>query len=97
MSAQEKFVNLPDPKGLVDYLERLAGSKSCRIRRHPSLDVDPAEYEFLTSLLPDGFPFDMEEADSKEVLYEAISDEPNGFFAKGISSLKHAFKTSAGA
>lgn len=80
-------------KGLVDSLERLAGSGSSRLRRHPSLDVDPAEYEFLTSMLPDGFPFDMEETESEEVFYETISDQSDGLFAKGIASLKNMFKT----
>jgi phosphatidylserine/phosphatidylglycerophosphate/cardiolipin synthase-like enzyme len=79
-------------KGLVDYLDGLAGSGSSRLRRHPSLDVDPAEYEFLTSMLPDGFPFDMEEPDSEDVLYEKISDQSDGLFVKGIASLKNMFK-----
>ena len=83
-------------KGLVDYLERLAGSESSRLRRHPSLDVDPAEYESLTSMLPDGFPFDMEEPESENVVYETISDQSDGLFAKGIASLKNMF-TTAGA
>jgi phospholipase D1/2 len=80
-------------KGLVDYLERLAGSGSSRLRRHPSLDVDPAEYESLTSMLPNGFPFDMEERESENVIYETISDQSDGLFAKGIASLKNMFKT----
>ena len=80
-------------KGLVDYLERLAGSGSSRLRRHPCLDVDPAEYESLTSMLPDGFPFDMEQPESENVIYETISDQSDGLFAKGIASLKNMFKT----
>jgi len=80
-------------KGLVDYLERLAGSGSSRLRRHPCLDVDPAEYESLTSMLPAGFPFDMEQPESENVIYETISDQSDGLFAKGIASLKNMFKT----
>jgi phospholipase D1/2 len=80
-------------KGLVDYLERLAGSGSSRLRRHPCLDVDRAEYESLTSMLPDGFPFDMEQPESENVIYETISDQSDGLFAKGIASLKNMFKT----
>ena len=80
--------------GLVDYLERLAASGSGRLRRHPSLDVDPAEYESLTSLLPDGFPFDMEQPECDDLPYETISDQSDGLFARGITSLKNMFKTS---
>jgi len=65
---------------------------ACRLRRHPSLDADPAEYEVLTSMLPDGFPFDMEEPEPEQVTYETTSDESDGFFAKGISSLKGMFQ-----
>ena len=84
---------LPARKGLVDYLERLAGSGSSRLRRHPCLDVDPAEYESLTSMLPDGFPFDMEQPESENIVYETISDQSDGLFARGIASLKNTFKT----
>src|ERR1043166_2030479 len=84
-------------KGLVDYLDGLAESGSCRLRRHPSLDVNPAEYEFLTSMLPDGFPFDMEAPQPEDILYEGTSGQSDGFFARGIASFKNMFKSAAGA
>ena len=80
-------------KGLVDYLERSAANASSRLRRHPCLDVDPADYESLTSMLPDGFPFDMEQPESENLIYETISDQSGGLFAKGIASLKNIFNT----
>jgi hypothetical protein len=76
-------------EGLVDYLEGLAESGSCRLRRHPSLDDNPAEYELLASIFPDGFPFDTEEPSPEQIVYEKISDESDGFFTKGITSLKN--------
>ena len=80
-------------KGLVDYLERSAANASSRLRRRPCLDVDPADYESLTSMLPDGFPFDMEQPESENLIYETISDQSGGLFAKGIASLKNIFNT----
>lgn len=79
-------------EGLVDYLDGLAESGSCRLRRHPSLDANPEEYEILTSIFPDGFPFDMEEPAPEQMVYEKISDDSDGFFTKGITSLKNLFQ-----
>jgi phospholipase D1/2 len=79
-------------EGLVDYLDGLAASGSCRLRRHPSLDANPAEYEILTTIFPEGFPFDTEEPGAQQLVYEKISDESDGFFTKGITSLKNLFQ-----
>jgi hypothetical protein len=78
-------------EGLVDYLDRLAGG-SCRLRRHPSLDGNPADYEILSSIFPDGLPFDLEEPRPGQIVYESISDETDSFFTKGITSLKNMFQ-----
>jgi hypothetical protein len=58
----------------------------------PCLDIDPADYESLTSMVPDGFPFDMEQPISEDPIYETISDQSGGLFAKGVASLKNIFK-----
>jgi phospholipase D1/2 len=79
-------------KGLVGYLEGRIDSGSCRLRRHPSLDAKPADYEILSSILPDGWPFDTAETNPGQILYEKISDESDGFFTKGITSLKNMFQ-----
>jgi phospholipase D1/2 len=80
-------------EGLVDYLDGLAESGSCRLRRHPSLDDNPAEYELLVSIFPDGFPFDTEEPAPEQIVYEKLFDQSDGFFAKGITSLKNMFQS----
>jgi phospholipase D1/2 len=77
--------------GLVDYLDRLAGHGSCRLRRHPSLDGNPAEYETLRSIFPDGLPFDLEEPRTEQIVYENSYNETDSFFTRGITSLKNMF------
>jgi hypothetical protein len=79
-------------KELVGYLERRVDSGSFRLRRHPSFDAKPADYEILSSILPDGWPFDTGETSPGQILYEKISDESDGFFTKGITSLKNMFQ-----
>jgi phosphatidylserine/phosphatidylglycerophosphate/cardiolipin synthase-like enzyme len=83
---------LASVEGLVDYLDRRANDGSCRLRRHPSLDENPADYEVLSSIFPDGFPFDLEEPRAEQIVYETISDETDSFFTKGIMSLKNMFQ-----
>jgi phospholipase D1/2 len=78
--------------GLVDHLDRLAKDGSCRLRRHPSLDGNPADYEILSSIFPDGLPFDLEEPRPEQIAYENISDETDSFFTRGITSLKNMFQ-----
>jgi phospholipase D1/2 len=83
---------LASVEGLVDYLDRLANGGSCRLRRHPSLDGNPADYEILSSIFPDGLPFDLEEPRAEQIVYETISDETDSFFTRGITSLKNMFR-----
>jgi phosphatidylserine/phosphatidylglycerophosphate/cardiolipin synthase-like enzyme len=90
--SSDEMSRLSRVEGLVDYLEELAESGSCRLRRHPSLDDNPAEYELLTSIFPGGFPFDTEEPTPEQIVYENIADDSDGVFAKGITSLKAIFQ-----
>jgi phosphatidylserine/phosphatidylglycerophosphate/cardiolipin synthase-like enzyme len=83
---------LASVEGLVDYLDDRANDGSCRLRRHPSLDGNPADYEILSSIFPDGFPFDLEEPRAEQIVYETISDETDSFFTRGITSLKNMFR-----
>jgi hypothetical protein len=55
------------------------------------LDGNPADYEVLSSIFPNGFPFDMEEPGAEQVVYETFSDETDSFFTRGITSLKNMF------
>jgi len=80
-------------EGLVDYLDHLAAIGSHRIRRHPGLDGNPAEYEALNSIFPEGFPFDWEEPAPEQTIYEEISDKSDSFFTRGITSLRSVFKS----
>jgi phosphatidylserine/phosphatidylglycerophosphate/cardiolipin synthase-like enzyme len=79
-------------RGLVTYLDRLANDSSCRLHRHPSLDGKPADYEILSSIIPDGFPFDLEEPKAEKIVYETFSDQTDSFFIRGITSLKTMFQ-----
>jgi phospholipase D1/2 len=83
---------LASVEGLVDYLDRLASDGSCRLRRHPSLDGNPADYEILSSIFPDGWPFDLEEPRPEQIVYENNSNETDSFFTRGITSLKNMFQ-----
>jgi phospholipase D1/2 len=82
---------LASVEGLVDRLDRLAQGGSCRLRRHPPLDGNPADYEILSAIFPDGLSFDLEER-SGQIAYENISDETDSFFTRGITSLKTMFQ-----
>jgi hypothetical protein len=56
------------------------------------LDGNPADYEILSSIFPDGLPFDLEEPRAEQIVYETISDETVSFFTRGITSLKNVFR-----
>jgi hypothetical protein len=56
------------------------------------LDGNPADYEILSSILPDGFPFDLEEPRADKIVYETVSDQTDSFFIRGITSLKTMFQ-----
>jgi phosphatidylserine/phosphatidylglycerophosphate/cardiolipin synthase-like enzyme len=74
-------------EGLVKYLDGLVDSGSSRLRYHPMRSVSE-EYQWLTSLLPDGLPFDSELSADPETVHEGISVKEDSFFTKGITCLK---------
>ena len=74
-------------KGLVEYLNGLADRGSCRLRHHPVRTVSES-YQWITSVLPDGLPFDAEAPEDPESTYEAISTKQDSFFSQGLTSLR---------
>ncbi|MGH7843784.1 MAG: phospholipase D-like domain-containing protein [Candidatus Binatia bacterium] len=74
-------------KGLVQYLNGLADSGSCRLRHHPVRTVSES-YQWITSVLPDGLPFDAEAPEDPESIYEAISTKQDSLFSQGLTSLR---------
>jgi phospholipase D1/2 len=77
-------------KGLVDYLNALADKCSSRLRHHP-LEIISDEYQWVTSVFPDGLPFDPESPAYTEEAYEKMSRSENSFFSKGLTTLKDWF------
>jgi phosphatidylserine/phosphatidylglycerophosphate/cardiolipin synthase-like enzyme len=78
-------------RGLVRKLNRLADSGTTRLRHHPQRSSSE-EYHWLTSIFPDGLPFDPQ----GPVAAASDSDEPPNsefsFFARGITGLKNWLK-----
>jgi len=80
--------NLSRARGLVKYLNSLADSHACRLRHHP-LDGVSEDYLWVTSVLPEGLPFDPEGPFYQEDRYEGISATEDSFFSRGVSNLKN--------
>jgi hypothetical protein len=80
--------NLSRSRGLVEYLNSLADSGSYRLRHHP-LDIVSEDYLWVTSMLPEGLPFDPEGPFYEEDRYEGISATEDSFFSRGVSNLKN--------
>jgi len=80
--------NLSRSRGLVEYLNSLADSGSYRLRHHP-LDIVSEDYLWVTSVLPEGLPFDPEGPFYQEDRYEGISATEDSFFSRGVSNLKN--------
>jgi phospholipase D1/2 len=83
----EVLESLSRSQGLVKYLNTLADSRSCRLRHHP-LDGVSEDYLWVTSVLPEGLPFDPEGPFYQEDRYEGISATEDSFFSRGVSNLK---------
>ena len=82
------FENLSRSRGLVEYLNSLADNGSYRLRHHP-LDIVSEDYLWVTSVLPEGLPFDPEGPFYQEDRYEGISATEDSFFSRGVSNLKN--------
>jgi phosphatidylserine/phosphatidylglycerophosphate/cardiolipin synthase-like enzyme len=74
--------------GLVQYLNGLAETRSGRLRYHP-VRIVPQGYQWITSVLPDGLPFDAEASEDPERIYERLSTKQDSFFTQGLTSLKN--------
>jgi phosphatidylserine/phosphatidylglycerophosphate/cardiolipin synthase-like enzyme len=73
--------------GLIRTLNRLADGQTTRLRHHP-LRSSSEEYRWLTSIFPDGLPFDPQ----GHIVPETAEDEPpteGSVFIRGISNLKN--------
>jgi hypothetical protein len=84
----EVLENLSRSHGLVQYLDGLADSGSYRLRHHP-IDGVSEDYLWVTSVLPEGLPFDTEGPFYREDRYEGISATEDSFFSRGVSTLKN--------
>ncbi len=69
--------------GLHEYLNMLADDPGCRLRHH-TMGSFLEEAGWIKSLMPDELAIDPESPVIEETLYELISRDRNGVFAKGI-------------
>ncbi|HWO42421.1 MAG TPA: phospholipase D-like domain-containing protein [Candidatus Eisenbacteria bacterium] len=84
--------DLERTQGLVDFLNRLADDGSSRLRHHPTRSLSE-DYQWITSILPDGLPFDSEGPPDPEMFYEGMSVKEDSFFTRGVTSLKTWLKS----
>ena len=70
--------------GLVNYLNELADSGRSRLRHHPARSPSE-EYGWLTTIFPDGLPFDSELA--CEAAKEPDNEGKASMIARGLASL----------
>jgi phospholipase D1/2 len=80
--------NLSRSEGLVEYLNGLADRRLGRLRHHP-IDSVADEYQWVTTVLPDGLPFDTEGPLYGENTYEDLSAAEDSFFTRGVTTLKN--------
>jgi phospholipase D1/2 len=72
-------------QGLVEQLDQLADNSATRLRHHP-LESIAEEYQWVTTVLPDGLPFDSERSEES---YEKMATQEDSFFSRGVISLKN--------
>jgi len=77
--------------GLVEVLERLASDPLRRLRRH-SMQSVMDENQLLAALEPVSISFDPKEPPLGKIVYETISPESEGPFARGISWLSEVLR-----
>jgi hypothetical protein len=78
--------SLDRAKGIVSFLDRLAASDRCRLCR---LQVEDylSTGKWLRDLSPEDIAMDPESPIIEESIFEMISADKSGFFAKGITVL----------
>jgi phosphatidylserine/phosphatidylglycerophosphate/cardiolipin synthase-like enzyme len=81
-------------RGLVRNLNRLVDSGASRLRHHPQRSV-AEEYGWLTTIFPDGLPFDPRGPMSSEPVSAAPESNEDSLFTRGITELKNWLKISA--
>jgi phosphatidylserine/phosphatidylglycerophosphate/cardiolipin synthase-like enzyme len=80
---------------LVSNLNRLADSGSSRLRHHPQRS-GAEEYGWLTSIFPDGLPFDPRGPVATEVPADTTPGAEGSFFTRGITGLKNWLTSAPG-
>jgi phosphatidylserine/phosphatidylglycerophosphate/cardiolipin synthase-like enzyme len=83
-------------RGLVRRLNRLADRGDTRLRHHP-LRSTSEEYGWLTTIFPDGLPFDPRGPVTEEPVSSATESSDESFFTRGITGLKSWLKIDLGA
>jgi phosphatidylserine/phosphatidylglycerophosphate/cardiolipin synthase-like enzyme len=73
-------------RGLIGNLDRLADSRSSRLCHHPQHSISD-EYRWLTSIFPNGLPFDPQGPIPSESSRNQAPESDAWFFSWGISSL----------
>lgn len=75
--------------GLVSYLNDLADSGKTRLRHHPTRSL-AEEYVWLTSIFPNGLPFDVEIArEAKDKPHDRVRES---FITRSLASLSRWFR-----
>jgi hypothetical protein len=69
--------------GLVDYLNSNADQLGCRLRKH-TMESFLGDISWAKELVPDDLSIDPERPLIEESIYELISRDKEGIFAKGI-------------
>jgi phosphatidylserine/phosphatidylglycerophosphate/cardiolipin synthase-like enzyme len=89
----EQSARLRSP-GLVEALNRLADSGTTRLRHHPQRSSSE-EYGWLTTIFPDGLPFDPQGPMETACAGDAPEASEDSFFSWGITELKQWLKISS--
>jgi hypothetical protein len=81
--------------GLVGYLNSNADQWGCRLRKH-TMESFLADSSWVRDLMPEDLSIDPERPLIEESIYELISRDKNGIFAKGILLLNQFAMAPAG-
>jgi phosphatidylserine/phosphatidylglycerophosphate/cardiolipin synthase-like enzyme len=87
----EECANLQSA-GLVARLNQLADSGTTRLRHHP-MHSSSEEYSWLTTIFPDGLPFDPQGPVATAPADENPETTEESFFTRGITGLRNWLKS----